>query len=228
MTPFEEWLTKKLQELNTDEGVFLPYILGILEGVDESEEEKSEGITGLLADVLDDEAAIEKTLNEILAKWKDGSESGAANVETVAAEVSRMDITHQMHLITQEKIATSKINKTEKTEEEKKIKAAILSGFSAGVEGSDDEEDVGKGNLGLVSNSNAEAVQKVGCQHFQITKYFQFMFQESQEMRERQKEASAAKKEKDKQDRQNQKNQAEERKKKAQEKAAKGERRSGR
>ena len=47
-------------------------------------------------------------------------------------------------------------------------------------------------------------------------------------MREKQKLASAAKKEKDKQDRINQKSQAEERKKKAQEKSAKGERRSGR
>jgi len=211
MTPFEEWLTKKLQELNTDEGVFLPYIVGILEGVDESEDEKSEGITALLADVLDDEAAIEKTLNEILAKWKDGTETRPASVETVTAEVSRLDITQQMHLITQEKISTFKTNKTEKTEEEKKIKAAILCGFSAGVEGSDDDEDVGKRDVGLVSNSNAESVQK-----------------ESQEMREKQKEASAAKKEKDKQDRLSQKNQAEERKKKAQEKTAKGERRSGR
>ena len=55
-----------------------------------------------------------------------------------------------------------------------------------------------------------------------------FILQESQEMREKQRLASAAKKEKDKQDRINQKSQAEERKKKAQEKSAKGERRSGR
>ena len=48
------------------------------------------------------------------------------------------------------------------------------------------------------------------------------------QMREKQKSAAAAKKEKDKQDRINQKSQAEERKKKAQEKSAKGERRSGR
>ena len=156
MTQFENWLTKKLQELKTDEGVFLPYIVGILEGDEESEEEKAEGITGLLADVLDDEAAIEKTLHEILAAWRDGSES---SVETVTAEVSKLDITQQMKLITQEKIATSKINKAEKSEEEKKIKAAIMSGFT-GAEGSDDEGD--SNSAGLVSNSNADNVQKVG------------------------------------------------------------------
>ena len=92
MTQFEAWLTKKLQELKTDEGVFLPYILGILEGDEESEEEKAEGITGLLADVLDDEAAIEKTLHEILAAWRQGGEAGQSSVETVTAEVSKLDI----------------------------------------------------------------------------------------------------------------------------------------
>ena len=161
MTQFEAWLTQKLQELKTDEGVFLPYIVGILEGDEETEEEKTEGLTGLLADVLDDEAAIEKTLEEILVAWRQGSDNGQASVETVTAEVSKLDITQQMKLITQEKIATSKINKTEKTEEEKKIKAAILSGM-AGAEGSDDEGPCS--SAGLVSNSNAEAVQKVGHQ----------------------------------------------------------------
>ena len=222
MSQFEAWLTQKLQELKTDEGVFLPYILGILEGDEESEEEKAEGITALLADVLDDEAAIEKTLHEILAAWRDGSES---SVETVADEVSKLDITQQMKLITQEKIATSKINKTEKTEEEKKIKEAILSGLN-GAEGSDDEGE--SNTAGLVSNSNADAVQKVGHQTYQPIRRKLFILQESQEMREKQRLASAAKKEKDKQDRINQKSQAEERKKKAQEKSAKGERRSGR
>ena len=174
MTQFESWLTKKLQELKTDEGVFLPYIVGILEGDEESEEEKAEGITGLLADVLDDEAAIEKTLQEILVAWRRGSDSGQASVETVTAEVSKLDITQQMKLITQEKIATSKINKTEKTEEEKKIKAAILSGMAGGGGDSDDEGP--PSTAGLVSNSNAEAVQKVGTQIIRLWRENDFIF----------------------------------------------------
>ena len=163
MTPFEDWLTKKLQELNTDEGVFLPYIVGILDGDEESEEEKREGIVGLLADVLEDEAAIEKTIKEIFVKWREESESCSSSVETVVEEVSKLDITHQMHLITQEKIATSKINKSEKTEEEKKVKAAILGGFTTGGRVADDDESDEDDDRGLVSNSNAESVQKVSC-----------------------------------------------------------------
>ena len=158
MTQFEEWLTMKLQELNTDETVFLPYIVGILEGDEETEEEKKEGIVGLLSDVLDDEAAIEETLNEIFVKWKESSESCQASVDTVTEDVSKLDITRQMQLITQEKIATHRVNKTEKTEEEKKVKAAILSGYSGETE---EDGENGDSDRGLVSNSNAEAVHKV-------------------------------------------------------------------
>jgi len=209
MSEFDTWLTKKLQELNTDESVFLPYIISILEGEEESEEEKNEGLTGLLSDILDNEAAIEKTLNEILLKWKNCN--GSDKVEDAANDVAKLDITEKMHQITQEKLANFTITKVEKTEEEKRLKEAILSGYGDVASGSSDEdEDDGKVDLGP-GNSNAESVHK-----------------ESLEMREKQREAAAAKKEKDKQDRTNQKNQAEERKKKAQEKAAKGERKSGR
>ena len=55
-----------------------------------------------------------------------------------------------------------------------------------------------------------------------------FAFQDALELKAKDAAAAAAKKEKDKQDRLNQKNKGEERKKKAQEKAAKGERKTGR
>jgi len=208
MSDFTGWLGGRLAELNTDESVFLPYILSILEGEDETEEEKCEGLTGLLSDVLDSEAAIEATLQEILARWQQSQQDGS-KVEDVASGVEQIDITEKMHQITQQKIAASPVIKLEKTEEEKRLKAAILNGFSAGGSGSEDESD-GGGDLGP-ANSNAESVQK-----------------EAAENREKQAAAAAAKKDKDKQDRANQKNKEEERKKKAQEKAAKGERKSGR
>lgn len=47
---FDAWLTKKLQALNTDEGVFGSYIKGILEG-DETDVEKSEALEGILAGI---------------------------------------------------------------------------------------------------------------------------------------------------------------------------------
>ena len=49
-TNFDSWLSTKLQELKTDEGVFGSYIRGILEG-DESEEEKTEALEGILAGI---------------------------------------------------------------------------------------------------------------------------------------------------------------------------------
>jgi len=208
MSEFETWLTKKLQDLNTDETVFLPYIVSILEGEDESQEEKNEGLTGLLSDILDNEAAIEKALNEILLKWKN-CEKLSENV--AEPDTAKIDITEKMHQITQEKLANFTISKVEKTEEEKRLKEQILHGYAEGGSGSSDEDDEG-GPVDLgPANTNAADVQK-----------------ETQENREKQKESAAAKKEKDKNDRLNQKNQAEERKKKAQEKAAKGERKSGR
>ena len=209
MTEFESWLSGKLKALNMDESVFQPYIISILEGEEESEEEKREGITGLLADALDNEDDIETAFSDIVEHYAKMSSSD--NTETVTQQVDNLNITEKMHAITQQQIANSLIRKVEKTDEEKRIKEAILNGFA--VEGGDDsDEDSGDGGDGLgPANTNAENVQK-----------------EALEMREKQAAAAAAKKEKDKQDRANQKNQAEERKKKAQEKAAKGERKSGR
>lgn len=47
---FDAWLSKKLQALNTDEGVFGTYIKGILES-DEPEDEKTEALESILAGI---------------------------------------------------------------------------------------------------------------------------------------------------------------------------------
>lgn len=47
---FAAWLGFKLQALNTDESVFGSYITAILEG-DETDEEKVEGLDGILAEI---------------------------------------------------------------------------------------------------------------------------------------------------------------------------------
>jgi len=62
---FSLWLGKKLTELGSDESVFGPYIVSILEGEDETAEEKEEGIEGILSDVLDDENVIKATLTQV-------------------------------------------------------------------------------------------------------------------------------------------------------------------
>ena len=48
---FDSWLSEKLQELKTDEGVFGTYIKGILEG-DETINEKTEALEGIFAGIL--------------------------------------------------------------------------------------------------------------------------------------------------------------------------------
>ena len=227
MSAFETWLSGKLQELETDEGVFLPYIVSILESEDETEEEKREGLTGILADCLDNEEAIEAVLNDIIDNWKNLSSNGESITEVVE-EVKKLDITAKMHEITQERLANSKVKTKEMTEEEKKIKEAVLNSMQNGAKSDDEEEDAEAGDLGP-ANTNAAQVQQVlvilhnnhyVCDHFN--------FQDALELKAKDAAAAAAKKEKDKIDRLNQKNKAEERKKKAQEKAAKGERKTGR
>lgn len=47
---FDDWLSKKLQDLKTDEGIFGSYIKGILQG-DETEEEKIEALESILTGI---------------------------------------------------------------------------------------------------------------------------------------------------------------------------------
>ena len=227
MSAFETWLSGKLQELETDEGVFLPYIVSILESEDETEEEKREGLTGILADCLDSEEEIEAVLNDIIDNWKNLSSKGGSVAEVVE-EVKKLDITAKMHEITQERLANSKVKTKEMTEEEKKIKEAVLNSMKNGAKCDDEGEDEEAGDLGP-ANTNAAQVQQVTFSIFSVlTLIDNFSFQDALELKAKDAAAAAAKKEKDKQDRLNQKNKGEERKKKAQEKAAKGERKTGR
>ena len=154
------WLAEKLRDLNTDEGVFLPYILSILEGEEESDEEKREGLTGILADCLDTEEAIESALNDIIRNWKSSARSKIT--DDVTENVQKLDITEKMHAITQEKISNNTIKKIEKSEEEKKLKEAILIGFGDGKADADDDDDGDSGGADLgPANTNSESVQKV-------------------------------------------------------------------
>merc|ERR1712126_773557 len=115
------------------------------------------GLTGLLSDILDNEAAIEKALNEILLKWKNCEKLSESVVEP---DADKLDITEKMHQITQEKLANFTISKVEKTEEEKRLKEAILHGYAEGGSGSSDEdEEGGPVDLGP-ANTNAADVQK--------------------------------------------------------------------
>ena len=105
--------------------------------------------------------AIDNAIGEILTNWKKFSLS-SKDTKNLVEEVKQLDITEKMHAITQQKIANSLVKKVEKSEEEKRLKEAILNGFANGGGDSDDgsdDNDAG-GDLGP-ANTNAESVQKV-------------------------------------------------------------------
>jgi len=64
-----------------------------------------------------------------------------------------------MHEITQERLANSKVKTKEMTEEEKKIKEAVLNSMQNGAKSDDEEEDAEAGDLGP-ANTNAAQVQQ--------------------------------------------------------------------
>jgi len=212
---FSSWLSSLLESLGADESVFLPYLSSILET--EVGEEREEGLRDILQDILQgQEDKIDETLQSLIARWEEtqGEPGADKGTEQLNKEVESLDLTEKMHQITQQKLANFSSRKVEQTEEQKAMKAAILQGYSEVPDGCSDsesgEEGDGGGGLGP-ANSNAESAMK-----------------EQVEQRAKQAAAAQAKKDKDKQDRANQKSQQEERKKKAQDKAAKGERKSGR
>merc|ERR1712080_511167 len=180
------------------------------------QEEKEDGLVGILSDVLEDEEAIKETLAQILERWNKETTIIDDELKKATVDVSKLDLVGKMNEITQQKIATyTPKEHKEQTEDQRRIKEAILQGYAEGSEGSDEEDEEGGdggggGSLGgLAANTNAAS-----CHAEQV------------EIREKQKAASAAKKEKDKLDRENQKKAQEDRKKKAQAKAAKGERKA--
>jgi len=213
MGEFEAWLEKRLTDLGTDASVFGPYITSILEG-EESQEDKDEGVLEILSDIITEETQIKSLLKEIKERWQQLTQQRddvTASKDSKQMHSAKLDINDQMHKIMEEKLSNFAIAKKEPTAEEKRLKAAILASYAEVEDGEEEDSDSDGGGDGLGSNANVEAVAKAQA-----------------EWKESQRQAAMAKKEKDKEDRANQKLQAEERKKKAQEKTAKGERRSGR
>ncbi|XP_015588170.1 coiled-coil domain-containing protein 43 [Cephus cinctus] len=200
---FDSWLSTKLQALNTDEGVFGSYIKGILEG-DETEDEKTEALEDLLTGITEDN--ISKHVTEILAawtKWLPVEDAGVASgsTEDVDVRLARMLESQSLPTTTQRSY----------TEEERKIREAILAQYSEmsdgeESEGEGEEDGAAGGDCKIEKNTNAVAIA-----------------QQERERREKSKLESQKKKEKDKEDREKQKQLKEEKKEKR--KTQKGERR---
>ncbi|XP_046401454.1 coiled-coil domain-containing protein 43 isoform X2 [Ischnura elegans] len=215
---FECWLNSKLRALNTDEGVFGTYIKGILEG-EETLDDKTEALEGILSEITEED--IPKHCREILERWQKISQALNSNNKSQPEEDVEVKL---VRLLESQSLPT--VAPKSYTEEERKIREAILAQYS---QMSDNEEDEGTektdggggvsssgtsasggvvsgGSVGLTRNTNAEEVHKA-----------------EREKRERAKLESQKKKEKDKEDREKQKQLQQEKKEKR--KTQKGERR---
>ncbi|XP_076298204.1 coiled-coil domain-containing protein 43 [Lasioglossum baleicum] len=200
---FDSWLSKKLQALNTDEGVFGSYIKGILEG-DETEDEKTEALEGILAAITGDN--ISGHVTEILSAWTkwlpvEDIAASKGPVEDVDVRLAKMLESQSLPTTTQRSY----------TEEERRIREAILAQYSQmsdeeHSDGDGEEDGASGGDCGIEKNTNAAAI-----------------VQQEKEKREKAKLESLKKKEKDKEDREKQKQLKEEKKEKR--KTQKGERR---
>uniref|UniRef100_A0A0A9WLH8 Coiled-coil domain-containing protein 43 n=3 Tax=Lygus hesperus TaxID=30085 RepID=A0A0A9WLH8_LYGHE len=199
---FDSWLTLKLRSLNTDEGVFGSYITGILTG-DESLEEKTEALEGIISEITENDINVH--CREILEKW------GESITAISAEEVKKPEEDVEEKLVRlMEKNALSTQAPREYTEEERKIREAILAQYGE-VQTSDqdfeEEEDVAEvAEKNMMKNTNVSSV-----------------VQAEKEKREKAKVDSQKKKDKDREDRERQKQQQAEKKEKR--KTQKGERR---
>ncbi|XP_026726910.1 coiled-coil domain-containing protein 43 [Trichoplusia ni] len=193
---FEPWLSEKLRSLKTDEGVFGSYISGILESED-SVDDKKDALEGILSEIVEKDISVH--IDEIIEKWE-----SCRPTEETPKPATDVDIQLAKLLESQVPATTTR---REYTDEEKKIREAILSQYS---QLSDNEEDVVNEEVSsegpdLVKNTNAADVHAA-----------------ARERREQAKLEAQKKKDKDKEDREKQKQLKEEKKEKR--KTQKGER----
>ena len=80
MSEFESWLSAQLKTLETDDEVYLPYIVSILE----DEDDKAGAIDDLLSGISDKNAENKALRRQILERWgrlQCGGENGQTLVD---------------------------------------------------------------------------------------------------------------------------------------------------
>lgn len=180
---FDEWLKKKLESLNTDVDVFGGYIRGILES-DESLAEKREALEELISSVTEDN--IDSHVSEILASWNEFFSKVTSDTEDDPVEDVEVRLARMM-----ESKNLPTVAKKSYSEEDRKLRDAIIKKYGEVAEGKSDEDEDGDEESGseteLEKNMNAATIA-----------------QQEKEKRERAKLESQKKKEKDKEDREKQ------------------------
>jgi len=246
---FEEWLSGRLIELNTDEAVIGPYIQSLLEDNDDLGEQE-EVVESLLCELMGSAAAT-CLRNEIFAKWRNvngsvvlpsvqpltpvsGLDKGglsASSEESTTKSESNTNISLDSQLDQMLRIASQSI--------EEQASSRFVSGKSSKSQvclgqpdsqlrakilsqmGAESQSDSDEDEPGSSKKKSTESSlpNDVG-RHANVSK----VLNEQKEMKDKAKAAAAQKREKDKDDRIKQKAQAQEKKDKAKKKAAKVER----
>uniref|UniRef100_G3MKH8 Coiled-coil domain-containing protein 43 n=1 Tax=Amblyomma maculatum TaxID=34609 RepID=G3MKH8_AMBMU len=218
---FELWLADKLRALNIDPDVFGSYITGILEG-NETEDEKSEALQGILTEVCED--AIGNVKDEIFNKWSECNDRPAEG-DVRVDEQGKYNVEAKLVSLMEEQ-AKSVVAEKKQTLEEQKLRQAILAQYG---EVSDGEEDV-------VTKSSAEPVTNPAAAGATHKEHYapkllarntnaEHVAQAEKEKREQSKQEHERKKAQDKLNREKQKQQAQDRKEKERKRTQKGERR---
>ncbi|KAH7969115.1 coiled-coil domain-containing protein 43 isoform X1 [Rhipicephalus sanguineus] len=220
---FELWLADKLRALNIDPDVFGSYITGILEG-NETEDEKSEALQGILTEVCED--ALCDVKDEIFNKWSEYNERPAEGDVRVNDEQGKYNVEAKLVSLMEEQ-AKSVVAEKNLSAEEQKLRQAILAQYG---EVSDGEEEV-------VTKSSTESVAPPAASGVAHKEHYvpklvlarntnaENVAQAEKEKREHSKQEHERKKAQDKLNREKQKQQAQERKDKERKRTQKGERR---
>ncbi|XP_023161538.1 coiled-coil domain-containing protein 43 [Drosophila hydei] len=206
MSEFKTWLNEQLRQLNTDESVFGAYIIGILEGEEETQDEKIEALEGILSGT--EASNIEELVASILQKWLQSHPSA----DEPPKKGLDIDVNAQLAKLLEQQKLQPAAKEREYTEEELRIKQQILAQYSQTAVSEEEDEDTDgecaepSGSSVMAPNTNKSDVANL-----------------AKEKREQARLESAAKKQKDKEDREKQKQLREEKKEKR--KTVKGERR---
>ncbi|EDV99033.1 coiled-coil domain-containing protein 43 [Drosophila grimshawi] len=205
MGDFQTWLNDQLRQLNTDESVFGAYIIGILEGEEETQDEKIEALEGILSGT--GAVNTEELVASILQKWLQSHPSA----DEPPKKGLDIDVNAQLAKLLEQKLQPVAKERAY-TEEELRIKQQILAQYSQSAV-SEEENDDSDSEIAEPSGSSIMAPNTNKSDVANLAK----------EKREQARQDSAAKKQKDKDDREKQKQLREEKKEKR--KTVKGERR---
>ncbi|XP_038052155.1 coiled-coil domain-containing protein 43-like [Patiria miniata] len=207
---FEDWLSKRLKNINIDDEVFGSYILGVVDTDDSTDEDKMETLMGILSEIT--EEPVEETCQEILKQWQATHSQMKQENEAIKRDEpstdAKMSSIMERHATTQSK----KENTISKDNEDKKRLLARYAEVADGDSSDDvDGEDDGptrSEELLMAPNVNKDSVDRA-----------------VREQREKQKADYEKKREMDRQQREKDRLKALERKEKEKKRTQKGEKR---